>query len=541
MDDKIKKILPTKADVTRLYRDAIPVDAVAYHSMQIAADGKTVSLKWKDPRDKNVGGVFLGYWAKTTIGAKRGSAPVHLEDCDVTLHTETGKPDKYEHNALVVELENAKEYTIKAFPETTNGAVNESADNVFRSYWLFGFTIDDSKVVESEKIEYTDDNRDFTPAHRTGNGGEVSLGDWEGNLPFAPVPWMMKFDGTLDYKLDPNNYARRLEINPDTSVADRWASDVGNTAYQGNAMNVWEKPVFWKCTLEGKKAHYQISNLKLDDGFECWNAKKADGTYGMFAMGLYAASGSSSKTRSLATGGKPVTQLTAPVELTAAQNNGGGWYPTTLPDIQLMRILGILVFKRTNFQDALGTMYVSGASSTASMAALGSLKDKGAFYGEGWDGSSKAEVGTKFFGFENFWGNCNNRVIGCTINQNRLLVKLTPSGVDGTTGSFTASTQAADYNGYIDTEVGLAKSDYSANFTREMHHSDRANMIPFLADASSDTGYCDGCWSSSGLCQLIVGGNVGYGLTAGLFNSLLDNAPSIANWNFGSWLSYHQS
>lgn len=532
----IKKFYPATLDnqtaiiekLDALQRDAIPVGSVEFHTLKISG-GNRVELKWKDPHNREVSGVFLSYWAKTVIGAKRGGAPATLEDCDEILYTSIQR-DAFLHEPLVVTLENAAEYTIKAFPVATNGAVNEADDNVFRSYWLYGFKVDDrTAVAEDEKITYTDDNADFEPAHRTGNGGEVSLGNWEGNTPFMPEPWMMLNDGTLDYRLDPSDYAKK---------ADGTASDVANASYNGNAMMVWREPVFWKCTLEDQVTHYQFSNVKLDEGFECWNAKKHDGTYGMFAIGIYPATGSSSKTRSISSGGKPLTSTTATIELAAANANGEGWYPTTLPDIQLMRLLGLLVFKRTDMQSALGTRYVNGASSTASMANVGSLNGKGLFYGEGWDGNTNATVGTKFFGFENFWGEVNNRIIGATINAGKYLIKLTPSGIDGTTGGFVTDDSAA-YAGYLDAKKGVYATNYSANFIQEMHHEDHCNMLPYLAGASSSTGYCDGVWTSTGLCQLVAGGNVSTGLTAGLFYSSLAVAPSYASWNRGSRLSYH--
>ena len=73
---------------------------------------------------------------------------------------------------------------------------------------------------------------------------------------------MLKYDGTVDYELNPNDYTKKL---------DGTASDVANASYGGNAM-VGIPKVYWKIVDNGDNtANIYICDKKLDDDFHCWS------------------------------------------------------------------------------------------------------------------------------------------------------------------------------------------------------------------------------------------------------------------------------
>ena len=96
-----------------------------------------------------------------------------------------------------------------------------------------------------------------------------------------PRPCMLKYDGTVDYYLNPDDYT--LKENGE-------ASDVSNTAYEGNAMMEFS-PVFVKAkrvvtpasedgqTPESSKLYLYFCSHKYDDDYECYSCLKKDGTY----------------------------------------------------------------------------------------------------------------------------------------------------------------------------------------------------------------------------------------------------------------------
>lgn len=98
---------------------------------------------------------------------------------------------------------------------------------------LYGFHITDEEADPSAKIEYIAgcDNENFTPARMNFETGEFDSGSWTGQHQwFFPKPCMLRYDGTVAYYLNPNDYTRK---------EDGTASDIANESFEGNAMMEW--------------------------------------------------------------------------------------------------------------------------------------------------------------------------------------------------------------------------------------------------------------------------------------------------------------
>lgn len=329
---------------------------------------------------------------------------------------------------------------------------------------------------------------------------------------------MLKADGTVDYYLDPDDYTKK---------ADGTASDVTNMSYDGNAMMEWA-PVFTKVVREGNRLYMYFCSEKYDDDYECYSCKKSDGEYGEhFYMPIYEGYVSSGKMRSMSSGQKPTVNTTAENEATYATANGTGWNTTLWADEQLLQMLGILFFERLNLQVACG--YNPGSSTSAITHVNGTANAKGMFYGH----ASTNAVGTKYFGMENWWGHRWRRCNGLMCINRRVKVKLTNSTIDGSTVTGYNRTG----NGYIDTGVDVPSA--SESYIKEISGDPRCVTAPVtVTGASSTTYYCDAAWSAAGTMQLILGGSVYFGASAGLFAFYVSDAPSNAAWNIGASLSY---
>ena len=108
-------------------------------------------------------------------------------------------------------------------------AVGEDVKGVKR----YGMKINKNDSNPATRCTYLFDAVGMTPAAMNYSAGRFDFGDW-GNVFFVKnnYPAMVKYDGTEDYKLDPNDHTKKAD--------GKTASDVSNTAYGGNAMSVFD-------------------------------------------------------------------------------------------------------------------------------------------------------------------------------------------------------------------------------------------------------------------------------------------------------------
>jgi hypothetical protein len=124
---------------------------------------------------------------------------------------------------------------------------------------VYGYHVNPNESDPSACITYIKDAVGMTPAAM--GSTTFDYGSWE-DVFFMPKPCMVKYDGTVDYFLDPNDYSKK---------EDGTTSDVANLAYEGNAMMQWPK-IYWKYeagTIEGE-GYFYCSNTKIDNTFNCW-------------------------------------------------------------------------------------------------------------------------------------------------------------------------------------------------------------------------------------------------------------------------------
>ena len=343
---------------------------------------------------------------------------------------------------------------------------------------VFGFHIDPTESDPYEAVTYIADAAVMTPAKMIGD--KFSYGSWF-NVFFMPRPCMVKYDGTVDYYLDPNNYKLKKDGTP---------SDVGNINYDGNAMMEW--PLIWyKYDTDGcieGEVNFYVSNKQVDDSYHCWCNYDFDGniiphfytaiyngtsapiysnesTYSVGDRVTYssreyecktdvtvAEEWNSSKwtlistnTRLRSLSGVQLTQengngyTTDEEEITRAQANNvphelalyDEWYTDILADRELINMLLVLIGKSLNAQVVFGRGLDNGSQAAKEAYVTGTLDDKGLFWGVTTNDNSAVKV----FGMENYWGCVLHRVAGmvnvhdATTNSNTIKIKLTHSTV----------------------------------------------------------------------------------------------------------------
>ena len=422
----------------------------------------------------------------------------------------------------------------------------------------YGYRVRKDEPDPFERVEYIFDAQGMTPAHMvfevTGDSdtGYFDYGSWA-KVWFVRdnKPCMLKYDGTVDYYLDPNNYDLRespletVQEFTDTVVVDSDSgetdtvtytdtviitdTDVANSAYAGNAMAQF--PLCWVKRYEDDDYYYEIvSNVQFDEDYHAYAHTKADGSIAdFFYYSLFAASGSTSKLRSYS-GSYPNGNSQASVScslnqlLSASKANGTGWYSGYWSAFQLIRTLMTLICKSTNAQSAFGYGNHRGQSQNSYYLKCGTLKDKGQFYG--YNVNTK---NVKAFHVEELWGNVQKRLIGTATytydDRVSVWVKMTPEGAGYKISSSSGYTKIADlykpgvfYNSVYIGDFGLIPKPPSGG--------------------SSSTYFCDSFnpYGSSKLWAVIqVGGSINQDLACGGLHCVQTGGSNVSNTNTASY------
>ena len=439
-------------------------------------------------------------------------------------NTSVAKIKSINQSTGVVTVESVNDTTgmakiiVKVAEGTNYKAASDTTVNVtatFREY-LYGFDLTIADSNPATRVTYPSDVENSGFAKAVMNfGGAFSYGSWPSTPgeKFMPRPCMLRFNGTVDYYLNPNDYTKK---------ADGTTSDVANMNYGGNAMMEWPK-IYVKRWESNGVYHFRCSDMKVDSDYECWsNYDKNNKEIPHFYTPIFFGSKDGSNRLRSISGQSNFVSNTAQTEVTYAKNNGADiWYTEVLSDRELVNDLLTMMFKSTNLQATAGY----GVCSASAAIAPGSMNTKGLFWGAG-DKTS----GVKVFGMENWWGNIFRRIAGWCISGGTQKVKLTRGTKDGTTvGDYNF-----DGNGYKTISgVNLTRSGYISKMKTEPF-----GRFPMEANGSTTTFEADQVWADSGNgYYAYVGGDWNNDLYCGPFYAGLYYAPSGTDSRIGAALS----
>lgn len=387
---------------------------------------------------------------------------------------------------------------------------------------IYGVHINGNDSNPSTAVTYLRDAVGMTPMAMDYTNGVFNYGSW-GDAFFMPRPCMLKLDGTVDYYLNPNDYAQKMDGTP---------SDVANTSYDGNAMMEWGDGIhlIWMKVVPDLTDEYSgtiyISDHKADEGYTCYPFINANGDIvPHFYTPIYNGSLISGKLRSLS-GQTVMKSRSAQNEISYAKANGSAWNTEVLCDIMLINALLILCGKNLNTEVPFGKGNQS-SGSEATMLTTGSMNDKGLFWGKNVSSSSD-NSGVKVFGMENWWGNQWRRFAGLINDNGTVKAKLCYGKADGST--------VDDYNttgnGYV--SVGVTPSGTSGGYINKSKFTP-LGIYPSVASGSATTYYCDGLWfNNSQVDYAYRGGRCNDGAPCGAFCLALARVASVADWYLGA-------
>lgn len=467
-------------------KDTIPPNAI--FNFIAAAGNAEINLSWINPSDSDFEKVIIRY----------SMAAQPLTTTDGLLAYE-GSSNSVKLQSLV----NGTQYYFRAFTVDLNGNVNDTAvgqqvEATPQSSVIYGVKIDTTNSNPETAVTYTDSAIGLTPA--SGNNGAFSYGSWQDKFPFNEIyPCIVK-DGVESYKLNPNNYAQKL----DGSAADITS---GN---DGDVMVRFPK-IWWKFETIGNDLYVRYVNAQVDSGYKALADTKGTAELDEIFVSAYLGFETGGKLRSL-NGKTPTANKTIGAFRTIAQANGASYdqmlnYPTLM-----LQVMYLVMFKSRDSQTALGHGYVDGNSAAT---ITGGANAKGLFYGE-----STGKQQMKFCGIEDWYGNVFYWLDGLVTDANRNILIGTQDFNDVGTGYANLGQGAtANLSGYISdvqggTETGFIVKATSGSETT--HYADFGDLL------DSRVARFGGYWTDAS--------------SAGAFYLRLSRAASIAAANIGARL-----
>lgn len=486
---------------------AVMNDAVIYQSGEFIFDG----TKWHELGDlSNLTSLNInamtGYTKATT-----GSAIVTTD----TLNQAIGKVEKRaevnENNISLLEQKTAK---------------------------VYGFHVNPNESDSSAAVTYLMDAVGMTPAKM----GSTSFdwGSWADAF-FIPKPCMVKPDGTVDYYLNPNNYAQKLDGTASELATAPTDNLLSNVSYTNNAMMEWGKIYFkYEAGQADGEWSFYVSNMNVDGTFKCWcNINANNNEIDHFYTAIYNGVGCNSKMRSvsgvkLSTANEADTTTMAQEVAAAVANNATTnpeWYTEVWSDRLLINALLYLMGKSLDLQGTYGNGLSKSTISGTSDQQLkqnyitGSLDDKGLFYGD----TSGTVTAVKVFGMENLWACCWRRIAGCILDNNVLKVKMTYDTADGSSA-----------HGYNLTGVGYLNFGNPASaegWLSKITADSEKGYKPSATQSNSSLYYKDYFYKNASIvAYLLLGGYSAAGASCGFYCNLRD-VVSSANWSVSAALS----
>ena len=399
----------------------------------------------------------------------------------------------------------------------TEGGVSATASQsiTVTSRWLFGFDINNADSNPATRVSYPDDvdNAGFTAAKMNFDTDTFSYGDWPSTPgeKFMPRPCMLRFDGTVAYYLDPDDYTKKEDGTP---------SDAANISFGGNAMMEWPK-IYTKRWEKDGVYHFRCSDAKVDEEYECWcNYDRLDNEISHFYTPIFFGSKDSSNRLRSISGQNNSCYTTAQEEVIYAQANGDDWYTEVVSDWFLLQDLLVMIFKSTDLQSVLG----AGVVHASTPITQGSMNAHGLFWGAG-----NKTSGVKASGMENMWGNLWRRIAGWTVSNGVSALKITRGTKDGTTEGY-------NFNGFgyiIVENVALTSEGYISRM-----HAECFGRIPqenIGSSAAYESDYVRA--SNDSDCYVSIGGDYDSDLRCGPFFVNYLTAPSASGSRRGAALS----
>lgn len=266
---------------------------------------------------------------------------------------------------------------------------------------------------ETRGIEYRGDTVSMLPVTVDGdiiNNWNDNSTSWKSFVYSIAKPCMLRFDGTVDYYLDPEDQTKKLDGTDSDLVSLESAS-----AYQGNAM-VELRPIWISLSTQFRSSgivdiddrcedfiDIKIADHQIDNTYFCHAFTREDGSLSdKIYLGMYEGSlDENNKIRSIPCLESQIytNVSSATTIIEACRANGNNYYSMYGSLLTHLQVLHILISKSVDSKASFGNGHFHSYASSA--VDLGLYRNKGCFYGTHSDFTN----GVKSFWCENLWGN----------------------------------------------------------------------------------------------------------------------------------------
>ncbi len=391
--------------------------------------------------------------------------------------------------------------------------------NILAVEEIYGFVEHMNILSPTERIEYIGANKNYTPLTVDKATGAANYGSWA-NFPvlIGNKPWMVRSDGTPDYRLNENDYTKK---------EDGTASDVANTSYDGGAFS-WLPKIYKEEYMLGDDRVVKFSMTKRD-GFEAVGFIDPDNKEleGVWIPMFY---GSIVEEKMKSTSGlQPCYNTATAAEKTAIDAFGtrakffGGAIVQTITDLLIM------FGKSTNSQAVYGNGNMSGYDT--SLAPTNGVKQNavvggGQFYGTS-DGKSLNKI-------------LHSIVLGSYQQWMRDPYTLLVNGRYKVSKNYAYDLTGANYQ---DTGISLPKilkEDGTQNtggfYPHKYQTVPKFGAVPVHpCKGSTSTGGCDGLWQNVEIVAVARRfGACGNGTNDGLRALFVNGTATDAYWDIGA-------
>lgn len=371
-------------------------------------------------------------------------------------------------------------------------------------------------------------NKNYKNITRNTSTGAVSLNDWADHPVIrANKPYMVKSDGTPDYRLSETDYTKKADGTT--------ASDVSNTSYDGGAF-AWFPKIYKYEKMEGNDRTVLFSMQARDgyepNGFIDPSNNVLEGVWlPMFYGSRLGADGSTPKMVSLA-GLQPSYNTTTVQERTAMQNFSARAQFLGGPIVETIIDFLIMISGTTDLQTAFGKGNCSGYD--ASLAPTYGVKQNAVVGGGQFYGTDDTKSLNKIF---------HSIVLGSYQQWMRDPYEVVVNGTVKVSKNYTYDLTGATYS---DTGIRVPN-----NMTWDSNHNALAYPTEYktvpgygavpageMSGGSTATGGCDGLWRKDPTQTFTAVarrfGDCAGGLTVGPRARSWDGAAGNAYWGLSA-------
>ena len=392
--------------------------------------------------------------------------------------------------------------------------------NILAVEEIYGFVEHMNILSPTERIEYIGANKNYTPLTVDKATGAANYGSWA-NFPvlIGNKPWMVRSDGTPDYRLNENDYTKK---------EDGTASDVANTSYDGGAFS-WLPKIYKEEYMLGDDRVVKFSMTKREGfeavGFIDTDNKELEGVW----IPMFYGSIVETKMKSIS-GVQPCYNNTTEAEKTAIDAFGarakffGGAIVQTITDLLIM------FGKSTNSQAVYGNGNSSGYDESLKPTygvKQNAVVKGGQFYGTS-DGKSLNKI-------------LHSIVLGSYNQWMRDPYTLLVNGRYKVSKNYAYDLTGAKYQ---DTGISLPKVLNEDGETQKtgIFYPHKYQTVPGFGvvpvhpcKGSTSTGGCDGLWQNVEITAVARRfGTCSHGTYAGVRSLAVTTSATTADWTFGA-------